>query len=878
MRESSLIVAAIVFVSALFVGVSLLPEARATTLYVGGGGPGNYTTIQAAIDDANPGDIVYVYGGKYFENLRVNKTISLVGENRDSTVIDGGGTGDVVNITADWVNITGFTLTNGGPNFGDAGVELFSVGNCLVSDNNASSNGWDGISLWFSSNNTIVGNNASAWNTRGIFLAYSSGNVVAGNDVLSNWWVGIYLGFSDNNTIAGNTASDNEVAISAGYSRGNFIVNNTAHSNEIIGIGIWEATGNTIQGNNLSGNGIGVSVQNFGHNNEIIENNVSLSGEYGIHVDDSDGITIAGNGISRNLNGILVRVSTGTFISNNTVSLSNNVGITLQSSDGNTLFNNTVHSNGNYGVYLLSSSNNTVAGSAIINNSYGLYVLFSNYSTIVDNNASNVWRDIDMFRSTDNTIKDNRFRPANWDAIYLNSSSYVSVINNTMIDGGLLIQGDNLAHWSTHIIDTANTVNGKPIQYWKNALGGRVPDGASQVILANCVRVVVENQTVSNGSAGILLGFSSNNTVANNTVSHNLGGILLTSSVDNLIYHNNIISNTILQAWDDSFNQWDNGYPSGGNYWSNYSGSDDYSGPNQDQPGMDGIGDVPHLILSSGQDRYPLMSPFVEASPRPPSGFLSTLSGEGLENVTLKWLLSPDDSAGSMSVVAYRIYRNSTYEPHGMGYALIATVPDGTSEFVDYASGEGDPNNYLFRLCAVDLGNNTTCAFNQAGKFTRSLSTGPNLVSFLLMQSNASIDTVLQTAEYDKAWYYDSPSHEWKWHMESKGYRRGLSNMNHTMGIWVNVAEDSNLTVAGVVPAQTTIRLHGGWNLVGFPSFNATYTVADLKAETGATRVEGYDLTPPYFLRVLSDAEVLQAGYGYWVKVEAATVWTVSFD
>ena len=77
------------------------------------------------------------------------------------------------------------------------------------------------------------------------------------------------------------------------------------------------------------------------------------------------------------------------------------------------------------------------------------------------------------------------------------------------------------------------------------------------------------------------------------------------------------------------------------------------------------------------------------------------------------------------------------------------------------------------------------------------------------------------------------------------------------------------------VPAQTTVHLHKGWNLIGFPSFNASYSVSDLKAETGATRVEGYDLASPNFLRVLGDAEVLEAGYGYWVRLEADTTWVV---
>ncbi len=111
--------------------------------------------------------------------------------------------------------------------------------------------------------------------------------------------------------------------------------------------------------------------------------------------------------------------------------------------------------------------------------------------------------------------------------------------------------------------------------------------------------------------------------------------------------------------------------------------------------------------------------------------------------------------------------------------------------------------------------------------------------------------------------------------MKDKTYSGGFSSLNEMMGLWVNVTEDSNLTVAGTVPAQTTIHLYEGWNLVSFPSFNASYSVADLKAEIGATRVEGYDLAPPYFLRVLGDAEVLQAGYAYWVKMDIDVDWIV---
>ncbi len=110
---------------------------------------------------------------------------------------------------------------------------------------------------------------------------------------------------------------------------------------------------------------------------------------------------------------------------------------------------------------------------------------------------------------------------------------------------------------------------------------------------------------------GINLLGSHENVIVNNTAIGNLNGTRLSLSSDNLIYHNNLIDNAN-QSFDDSANSWDNGYPLGGNYWSDYTDVDEKSGPNQDQPGSDGMGDSPYDILNgSNKDRYPLMSPFV---------------------------------------------------------------------------------------------------------------------------------------------------------------------------------------------------------------------------------------------------------------------------
>jgi hypothetical protein len=253
------------------------------------------------------------------------------------------------------------------------------------------------------------------------------------------------------------------------------------------------------------------------------------------------------------------------------------------------------------------------------------------------------------------------------------------------------------------------------------------------------------------------------------------------------------------------------------------------------------------------------------------------LSGVSFEDVLITWTLSPDDGAGCGFVVRYEVYRGMGYDSEGGGYQLAGSVANGTSFFVDSLAGDGNLDNYFYRICAVNSYNDTSCSVGQAAKFTRPLALGPSLISVPLIQSNESVQHVLRTVKYDRAWYYDSSSQGWKWYMEDKTYSGRLSDVNHTMGIWVNVTQNCNLTVAGIVPAQTMIQLQEGWNLVSFPSFNATYTIADLKAETGATRVEGYDPAPPHFLRVLGDAEVLLAGMGYWVNVVADTIWTVSF-
>ena len=91
---------------------SSMPISNGDTLYVGGTGPNNYTKIQDAINDSSDGDTVYVYddSSPYYENVVVDKSINLIGEDSETTSIIGDRQYFVINITADLVNISGFTV------------------------------------------------------------------------------------------------------------------------------------------------------------------------------------------------------------------------------------------------------------------------------------------------------------------------------------------------------------------------------------------------------------------------------------------------------------------------------------------------------------------------------------------------------------------------------------------------------------------------------------------------------------------------------------------------------------------------------------------------------------------------------------------------
>jgi parallel beta-helix repeat protein len=200
--------------------------------------------------------------------------------------------------------------------------------------------------------------------------------------------------------------------------------------------------------------------------------------------------------------------------------------------------------------------------------------------------------------------------------------------NNTILDGaGHSLQGTNSplsngiylsANYNVTIknIDVKGFESGillDAYSTYNNILGNRVENNDYGV---NCWAYadnnsIIGNNITANDRTGIWIVGSSNVSIAENTI---MGtgqyGISLESSSNDTIYHNSLIDNANHVSLYDSAVIWDNGYPSGGNYWSGYVGTDLHRGPCQNETGADGIGDTSYIIDVSNVDNYPLVNPW----------------------------------------------------------------------------------------------------------------------------------------------------------------------------------------------------------------------------------------------------------------------------
>ena len=183
------------------------PASSGDTLYVGGSGPGNYSTIQEAIDNATYLDTIFVYSGTYYEHVKIYTTVVLQGEDKESTIIDAGGRGDVIFVSADNVKITGFSIINSGDNWPEAGIKPHQIEHCIITDNIISNCGF-GILTYTTLDVTISGNTITD-NDHGLWVLGTEYSNISRNNIQNNR-IGIYLNDADFNKIMENNFIDNE--------------------------------------------------------------------------------------------------------------------------------------------------------------------------------------------------------------------------------------------------------------------------------------------------------------------------------------------------------------------------------------------------------------------------------------------------------------------------------------------------------------------------------------------------------------------------------------------------------------------------------------------------------------------------------------------
>jgi parallel beta-helix repeat protein len=316
--------------------------------------PDDYSTIQSAIDAANENDTIYVRenSSEYNEKLIINKSINLVGENSETTVINASGipkgSGAVVYITADNVKIRGFTITGG-----YHGIYLKETTGAFIWKNNIINNYISGVYCNQTNESSFIYNHITNNYHYGIYLDRCYETQVNNNEIRDNNDYGIYLDNSNNDTINANQISGP----------------NLGESDLAVGLFASDSQAKGVWRNLISNNKIGVKILDswlWGcvNWNTFIENDIAI--DY-----DPEPIEIDGNEFINNR--IAIKITgddSPVMISNNNISGSE-IGIYLIS--GSPVIENNRFKDNEYGLLYLDDSTPNIINNTFEDNTYNIH-------------------------------------------------------------------------------------------------------------------------------------------------------------------------------------------------------------------------------------------------------------------------------------------------------------------------------------------------------------------------------------------------------------------------------------------------------------------------------------------------------------------------
>jgi nitrous oxidase accessory protein NosD len=577
-------------------------------LYVGGGGPGNYTTIQEAINNASNGDNLFVFEGFYEEQINVDKSLKIEGENKTNTYIHGG-----FYISNDNVIIQNFNITYGYMlNSVDTGSHYFGL--YVLSSNNSFYN-----NIFWNISGDTGDYTENGGNAAGIYL-----NNCSNNNVSNNVFSKIFGGTGGNSEEEGYTG---------GIASGIYLLN--CKKNSILK--------NTID--HIYGGPGGYSELPFGGTGG---NGGTASGIYLLNCDNNYisqntiGLIQSGTGAGSHGTGGDGGIGTGIFFDSSTLNyvlidtIFSITGGNGGSVSGMASENGGIGGNG-IGCFLISSSNNNITINDLCDIKGGNGGAATHFGGGQGGYGAAVYLDL----STTNYISLLNIRDiaggaggaseeaeggqgGSAIAIYLDSSSDNDIIMfnaNNVVGGlggfggnqggsgnigcGIYLQTSNNNNIIFHTSSAIKGGDGGTGGYYSGGNGGL---GAGSYI-SNSNTNTISSSSFFNISGGIGDIYGYNGTGY---------GIYLQYSSNNLFYHNNLMNNE-QNAYDAGSNLWYNTTLHEGNYWSDYTGSDSDG---------DGIGDTPYNIPGgSNQDVYPFMESNGWVNEPPIANFTYTING-----------------------------------------------------------------------------------------------------------------------------------------------------------------------------------------------------------------------------------------------------------
>ncbi len=546
---------------------------QAATITVGEKGCDFYR-IEAALDAADPGDVIEVHSGEYLVNLNITTP---------SVVLRGNDTG------------FGLPVLRAGSSTADIESEPAGLTEMVQTSG-------------------------------GTAIAIRADFVTVENFVITGVTWPVPYGTGEHNDIIGNAG----IRV---YSDFNKILNNTFEGDDLTAIGIWNASNNQILGNTIKGipYGYGMILYNSPYNN--IEKNVLFHNDWGIEISKSDSTTIKENEIRESVNdGIVVYESNFTMITENIISRNgfesefegNGKGIRLQGSDG-LIANNVISFNRDDGVHVESifweycseppCGAEESFGNLIINNRIqgngkdGIRLEKTWNNQIWENNiTSNHANGISFVLSNNNTAELNNVNKSDH-GIYLDRSNFTKVNNNTITE----VEKTGIRIWSTIGASAQNnTLIDDPV-------GIALEESCTGILLArNNVTNSTEGVNLSGGSSdnqlrdnrirscktGVVLAGAIRNVIVGNEIAENLLGLLADASSSGNSITGNDISNNGVAARDEGDNRYDDG--SMGNFWGS-DACDDADG--------DGVCDGPRPIPGGrNADGFPLARAAVPGS------------------------------------------------------------------------------------------------------------------------------------------------------------------------------------------------------------------------------------------------------------------------